>query len=616
MVVLHIYEQSPDIALGTNDTVGGAGDQGTITGYACNHNSRMIPTEKALADELVRQMYLYTRPNVYGIKSDMKSQVTIKYDEEGTPSIDTVVFACQHAEGTDQEYILTLVQACLIKSAELLGLTALLTDDTKFIVNGTGKFILGGPEADSGEVGRKIVVDAYGVSVPVGGGTCVDADTEFLTPTGWKKISDYQQGDLVAQWDNYNLQFVKPYAYIEQPAETMYHFKSPKSIDMVLSENHDIVYITTKGNINKKRVKDLLEQHNYKIKNGFHGDIPLTFNYEGDSGLTLTDDEIRLQIAFCADGCMTDESSPFMNLKRARKKQRIIELLNSTNTPFTQSDYKDGYSRFKFTPPILTKSIKDALLGANKHQLSIIKEELPKWDGDNISLYRTTNKEDADFAQFVFMHDGTQADISVDDRVGYIRGEYEIKSICYSVYPNTRTTHNLRNGNISIEDYKTDMMYCFTVPSGMLLLRRNNKIFVTGNCNGKDPSKVDRSAAYMARYVAKNIVAADLADECLITVSYCIGLADPISIEYDFRGTEKVPASYIIDACSKLFSFRPADIINTLGLRRPIYATSGLIGHFGLEEKTSLSGDDTVIIPWEQTNKAPQLYHLVKDSYI
>lgn len=611
-VTLHVYEQSPDIALGTNDEVGGAGDQGTITGYACKGNPRMIPLEKALADELIRVMYINKRGEYDFIKPDMKSQVTLYYNEEGLPIIDTIVFACQHTADSNREMILPILKEAIQEACDRLEVSN--NEDAKIILNGTGLFIQGGPEADSGEVGRKIVVDSYGVSVPVGGGTCVDADTEFLTPTGWKKISDYQQGDLVAQWDNFNLQFVKPYAYIEQPAETMYHFKSPKSIDMVLSENHDIVYLSTKGNINKKRVKDLLEQHNYKIKNGFHGDIPLTFNYDGDSGLTLTDDEIKLQIAFCADGCMTDESSPFMNLKRARKKQRLIELLNSTNTPFTQSDYKDGYSRFRFTPPILTKSIKDALLGANKHQLSIIKEELPKWDGDNISLYRTTNKEDADFAQFVFMHDGTQADISVDDRVGYIRNGYEIKSICYSVYPNTRTAHSLKNGNISIEDYKTDMMYCFTVPSGMLLLRRNNKVFVTGNCNGKDCTKVDRSAAYMARYVAKTIVNANLADECLITVSYVIGHKDPVSIDYDFKGTERLNKDILIKVCNELFSFRPADIIKRLELTNPIFGPAGIISHYGLKFKASLTGDSYVRVPWEDVEESTtQLLNALKD---
>lgn len=302
-ITLHIYEQSPDIALGTNDNVGGAGDQGTITGYACNDNGAMIPLEKALADALIRDMYFNKRQLYKFIKSDMKSQITLHYDEEGNFTVDTVIFACQHSEETDEETIKQIVIDSFIEVAQDFNLTLGAITDTKYIVNGTGKFIIGGPEADSGEVGRKIVVDSYGVSVPVGGGTY----------------------------------------------------------------------------------------------------------------------------------------------------------------------------------------------------------------------------------------------------------------------------------------------------------------------NGKDPSKVDRSAAYMARYVAKNIIAANLADECLITVSYCIGHADPISVEYDFKGTEKAPTQAIIDACNELFSFKPADIINTLNLKQPIYAQAGAICHFGLENKPLITNpDDTVSIPWEQIDKATELWETVK----
>ena len=301
-ITLHIYEQSPDIALGTNEEVGGAGDQGTITGYACK-GPRNMPLEKALADEIVRLMFTRTRLIDDSIKSDMKSQVTLHYDNDGIPHITTVVFACQHTEGTTQEHILSLVQASTLNAMERCELDVEEFGNIRFVINGTGQFILGGPEADSGEVGRKIVVDAYGVSVPVGGGTY----------------------------------------------------------------------------------------------------------------------------------------------------------------------------------------------------------------------------------------------------------------------------------------------------------------------NGKDPSKVDRSAAYMARYVAKNIIAANLADECLVTVSYCIGHADPISIEYDFYGTEKAPTDAIINACADVFSFRPADIINTLKLKQPIYAQAGAICHFGLADKPLITNpDDTVSIPWEQTDKAIDLWESVK----
>jgi len=103
-----------------------------------------------------------------------------------------------------------------------------------------------------------------------------------------------------------------------------------------------------------------------------------------------------------------------------------------------------------------------------------------------------------------------------------------------------------------------------------------------GGCfSGKDPSKVDRSGAYMARYVAKNIVAAGLADQCEVQISYVIGVAKPLSVFVDTRGTAKVQVEKIQDAIIKHFSFKPADMIKKLDLLRPIYRKTAAYGHFG-----------------------------------
>lgn len=307
-ITLHIYQQSPDIAQGTNEEVRGAGDQGTITGYARSDLDYM-PLEKAMADRLVRKMFLEKRKEYPFIKSDMKSQVTLKYNitesEENhfaSIFIDTVVFACQHTEDADPEQVEQVVKDAFHEICRELNIPIPAFENTKFIINGTGKFVLGGPEADSGEVGRKIVVDAYGVSVPVGGGTY----------------------------------------------------------------------------------------------------------------------------------------------------------------------------------------------------------------------------------------------------------------------------------------------------------------------NGKDPSKVDRSAAYYARWVAKNVIASGLADDCLITVSYCIGLPQPISIDYEFFGTTKCDYNVLVQACNEIFDFTPANMIDELRLRQPIYATAGLMSHYGQTDKTGLDGN-VISISWEQTNKAEELKEKVQE---
>jgi S-adenosylmethionine synthetase len=117
-----------------------------------------------------------------------------------------------------------------------------------------------------------------------------------------------------------------------------------------------------------------------------------------------------------------------------------------------------------------------------------------------------------------------------------------------------------------------------------------------GGCfSGKDPSKVDRSGCYMARYIAKNIVAAGLADQCQVQISYAIGVAKPISVLVDTYGTGKIPDEQILELVQKNFDMTPYGIITTLNLRRPIYKKTAAFGHFGR---------DDVEFPWERCDKA------------
>lgn len=119
-----------------------------------------------------------------------------------------------------------------------------------------------------------------------------------------------------------------------------------------------------------------------------------------------------------------------------------------------------------------------------------------------------------------------------------------------------------------------------------------------GAFSGKDPTKVDRSAAYAARYVAKNVVAAGLADRCEIQIAYAIGVAKPVSVRIDTFGTAKIDESEITDRINKVFDLRPAAIIRDLDLRRPIYRQVAAYGHFGRTD---------IDVPWEKTDKAELL---------
>jgi len=121
-----------------------------------------------------------------------------------------------------------------------------------------------------------------------------------------------------------------------------------------------------------------------------------------------------------------------------------------------------------------------------------------------------------------------------------------------------------------------------------------------GAFSGKDPSKVDRSAAYMSRYVAKNVVAAGLADRCELQLAYAIGHPNPVSVRVDTFGTNEVDEAKIEKAVSEVFSFKPADFISHLNLLRPIYRKTTNYGHFGRE-------DDLDALTWEKTDKADEL---------
>ena len=124
-----------------------------------------------------------------------------------------------------------------------------------------------------------------------------------------------------------------------------------------------------------------------------------------------------------------------------------------------------------------------------------------------------------------------------------------------------------------------------------------------GAFSGKDPTKVDRSAAYAARYVAKNIVAASLAKKCEVQLAYAIGVEEPVSVFVDTFGTGVIPDTDIADIVKKLFDLRPASIIKTLDLRKPIYRQIAALGHVGRTD---------VDLPWEKTDRVGDIKNAAK----
>jgi len=349
---------------------------------------------------------------------------------------------------------------------------------------------------------RVVIPNAVGVDIG-----CVDKDTEFLTGFGWKKISEYKDEKVMEYCpDTGAARLVTPENYIKVPCEKFIHFKTKYGIDQMVSEDHRcLVFLNDrKTNFSKYQVdlaSEILQKH-LSTKTGYRHRFVTTFTPELITRVSLTDAELRVMVMFCADGYI-DRTRGLLRVKKDRKVKRAIKLLNDANIKYIQSVNKyDGVTHIRFSPPILEKGLKQ-FWNASFEQLLVVNDEVLHWDGnEKDQVFFTRNREDADFVQYVFSSCGFRSVLRTDIGRSGLDSELD-----YRVFRSTSTKIGM-NGypktKMSYAKSEDGFKYCFTVPSGFFIARRNGNVFATGNC-GMCALKTPWTTEWITKEVIKKL---------------------------------------------------------------------------------------------------------------
>lgn len=328
-----------------------------------------------------------------------------------------------------------------------------------------------------------IIPSAVGVDIG-----CVDKETEFLSPDGWKRIDEWN-GEQVLQYNEHTgiANWVIPQAYIRKPATTFLHLKTKYGIDQMLSPDHRIFYRGTSrikgaGRLKIATAQEVYDRHENNVL-GWGGTFLTSFALESQkSGICLSDEEIRVMVMVMADGSFPSENGVrcILRFRKERKIAKALQLLTEAEIDYSYHVSKEAAGDttvIRFDAPLREKSM-TVFWTANPDQLRIIADEALDWDGTrDLNVYFTRDKASADFMQYAMTASGARARLLVDNR--------QDGGIDYRVFANANTEVGLKatpKGNIEVIEATGEEQFCFTVPTGLWVMRRNGCVVITGNC--------------------------------------------------------------------------------------------------------------------------------------
>lgn len=334
---------------------------------------------------------------------------------------------------------------------------------------------------------------------PVG---CYSGDTEFLTPTGWVRFDAYEEGMQTAQWNHTSkdISFVFPDSYIKEPCAEFIHFHNEHSLSMMLSDEHRMPLYNYRGRFKVKNAATV-------AKTPSRYTIPTNFRVRKD-GYNLTDNDIRLMVAVHADGNIPAVGHKCRIVVRKEcTKERLVMLLGRSGIEFTTggSQKRPTEVWFAFKPPRSTKTYAEWGWELSERQLKIVVDELQYWDGlfeGADYRFSSTDKRDADFIQYAVHATGGRATISKET---YIQPNGED---CYCVHIALPGSYKakvmLRGDTTSIERVLSldGLKYCFTVPTGFLVVRHDGRVFISGN-SGKTTAATWEVCYFLPHYLYK-----------------------------------------------------------------------------------------------------------------